>query len=328
VFRRDEYREGDTQPDTVGDTPTRSMGSGTVKFYMSDERNAIGDFEHLNVTVTVVSFHAADGGEDAEDETGTAETDPEEPTTPGPESTLESLTDAPESVADAEADEWVLREVNETAVDLTELQGDNATLLSRMTLPNGTHDRVRLHINDVNGTLAGSEQVIPKLSSERLRLDSRFTVGDGEGVDFVYDTTVFEAGNSGKYILKPIASESKTDVPIRAVDEPDDTSDGDEPRLDARFVGTVKRGANATIAVTSEGQSADDATVTVGDETYRTGEHGTVTVVPSDVAEVEFGGAETKLAWTLGDSAQSVADSADGPTERVGGDAESGSDDG
>ncbi len=46
-----------------------TSGTGTVNFYMSDEKNAIDDFQSLNVTVEVVSFKRADAGDDDDDDT-------------------------------------------------------------------------------------------------------------------------------------------------------------------------------------------------------------------------------------------------------------------
>ncbi|MEF8842569.1 MAG: hypothetical protein V5A62_13240 [Haloarculaceae archaeon] len=43
------------------------------------------------------------------------------------------------------------------------------------------------------------------------------TLKSGEEVDFVFDATVFDAGKPGRYVLKPVASESGTDVPIREI---------------------------------------------------------------------------------------------------------------
>jgi hypothetical protein len=61
-------------------TPTEGMqamtsGTGTVNFYMSDEKNAIDDFQSLNVTVEVVSFKRADAGDDDDDEDEESETE-------------------------------------------------------------------------------------------------------------------------------------------------------------------------------------------------------------------------------------------------------------
>jgi hypothetical protein len=294
---------GDATP-TAG-TQAMTGGTGTINFYVSDETNAIGDFESLNVTIEAVSFQRADAGDDSETEE--TETEARETAEPEAEPDDENATETPEPTetpgADAEAeseDGWVTRDVNETTVDLTELRGENATMLSRMDVPNGTYTQVRLHVSEVNGTLEDGSTVNVKLPSNRLKLNSEFTVGDGEEVDFVYDATVFEAGNSGKYILKPVASESGTDVPIKSVDR-DDEGEGD---LGARFVGQVERGQAATVKVTSQGGPVSGATVEVDDREYQTGIDGTVMFdVPADAeelaVEIEFGDGEAELKRTF-----------------------------
>jgi hypothetical protein len=296
-----------------------------VNFYVSDERNAIGDFEHLNVTVETVSFRrmggdgnetfeAASEGDDGNGTTGPTET---------PESTETPDEDAADDDGEGEADagegengddgegdgEWITREVNATTVDLTELQGENATMLSRFDLPNGTYTGVRLHVAEVNGTLTSGEDVRVKLPSQRLKLKERFAVGDGEEVDFVFDATVFEAGKSGKYILKPVASESGTDVPIREVER----DGGREGRLGVRFLGSVRPGEAATVKVTRDGEPVSGATVEVGERTYRTGSDGTVMFdVPGDAEELEVeiaaGDAEAELKRTFGGGGSDDAD--------------------
>jgi len=303
-----------------------------VNFYVSDERNAIGDFEHLNVTVERVSFRRVgdDGEGDGEpgtsDPTGTPDDEgdrdeaedegenggetvtPESGETPEPTEAPDAGEDSDGEENDGEEEdseegdgEWVTREVNATTVDLTELQGENATMLSRFDLPNGTYTAVRLHVAEVDGTLTSGEAVNVKLPSERLRLKERFTVGDGEEVDFVFDATVFEAGESGKYIVKPVASQSGTDVPIREVTR----DDGREGSLGARFLGTVRPGEATTVKITSDGRPVTGAVVEVGDRTYETGSDGTVMFdVPADAEElevaVEYGEAEAELKRTFG----------------------------
>jgi hypothetical protein len=49
-----------------------------------------------------------------------------------------------------------------------------------------------------------------KLPSERLQISKPFEVTSDSMVSFVYDITVVEAGKSGKYILKPQAGQSGT----------------------------------------------------------------------------------------------------------------------
>jgi hypothetical protein len=285
----------DATPTTPITDGTSGTGSGTVNFYVSDERNAIGDFEHLNVTVERVSFGRIDDDGEGDDETVT----PESGETPEPTETPDE--EGEEGDGEEGDGEWITREVNATTVDLTELQGENATMLSRFDLPNGTYTQVRLHVTEVDGTLTSGEDVRVKLPSERLRLNERFVVGDGEEVDFVFDATVFEAGQSGKYVLKPVASESGTDVPIREVVR----EDGREGSLGARFLGPVRPGEAVTVRITSDGRPVTGAIVEVGDRTYETGSDGTVMFdVPADVEElevgVEAGGAEAELKRTFG----------------------------
>lgn len=256
---------------TGTEQPSASMDGGQVNFYVSDERNAIDDFEHLNVTVTKIGFHR--GGEN-----GT----------------------------------WVERDVDDATVDLTELQGENATLVDSYDLPNGTYTKVFLYVGEANGTLnATDEETNVKLPSEKLQLNKQFVVENGSEVDFVFDVTVVKAGNSGKYVLKPVVGESGTDVPIRKVGGEDEADgEGDEAATDgltATFVGNVTRGENATVHVIRDGEPVENATVFVnGEEAGTTGADGefgfpvdenatelTVRVVEGDgeaELEVEFEG--------------------------------------
>jgi hypothetical protein len=361
-------------------TADESSESGTVQFYVSDERNAIDQFEHLNVTVTSVGFAEVDA--DAGDETE-REVDNESEGglavalvgnfTPGENATVRATyegdaaanvtadvetgdrdvtvqTDAngtatvmvPENATefDVEAEtaengtyggseaefsvevesesdddgetEWIERDVDNRSVDLTELQGANATALGNLSVPEGDYEKVFVHVDEVNGTLKTGEEVNVKLPSQKLQLNEEFTVGSEQNVDFVFDITVFDAGNSGKYILKPVASESGIDVPIVDVDE--------EGELDVSVVGDAAAGGNATVQVTRGGEPVENATVEVDDgETVRTGVNGTATVeVPDDdefelEASYEVGDdeAEGELELEFGESESDEQDDSD-----------------
>ena len=345
--------------------------TGTVNMYISDEQNAIEDFEHLNVTITRVGMKPAgeetDDGEDADDdsdaddgdvnstdtddgtetttdtnttesvETGTGTPDAQDGSDAEDESDGETESDvddaeeaepddADEAAADADddsddSDEWVEYAVDNRTVDLTELKGANATKLSSLNVSNGTYDKVFVYVSEVNGTLNdGSDQRV-KLPSGKLQLTSEFTVGDGEAVDFVFDITAVKAGNSGKYILKPVISESGTDVEIDDVDERDDDDDerdddgerGADERdadrnveLNATFDDDVAAGENATLRVSSDGDPVDGASVFVDDERVGTTDaNGTYVIqVPDGAEELEVAvtheGAETDLEVEVG----------------------------
>lgn len=146
----------------------------------------------------------ADESESAEDDEGRAEDD-------GSESAASADDDSEDDEGEGR---WITREVNGTSIDLTELQGANATLLENFSVPAGEYTQVRMVVGEINATLTdGSDQRV-KLPSGRLKLTKPFTLGPDSSVDFVFDITVRKAGNSGKYVLRPVAGESGTDQEI------------------------------------------------------------------------------------------------------------------
>jgi len=280
--------------------------SGTVNFYVSDRPNDMDDFEHLNVTVTTVRFHLvepAGNGSDSVNGTATPTAAPNgtatvtaTPTVAADEAENRSEDepveeddrdgDAGDRDDDGEDGRWVVREVPATTVDLTRLRGANATLVDRFDLPAGEYEQVVLDVSETSGTLTDGSSTEVKLPSERLKLDQEFAVGNGEAVDFVYDVTVHRAGNSGKYILRPVASESGTEIPIERVD---DDGDDEDDRLRVRFTDPVSPGENATVRVTERGDAVADATVSVDGATDgTTNADGEFTfAVRADAEEVE-----------------------------------------
>lgn len=220
--------------------------------------------------------------------------------------------------------QWVTEDVNDTTVDLTGLQGANATKLDVLEVPPSTYDKVFIYVGDINATLKNGEQVRVKLPSERLQVNERFTVGDDDAIDFVFDVSVFEAGKSGKYILKPVVSQTGTGdkVEIDPVDgadvnktkdaEANKNEDGDEnneaadgeggeerkgeenetapEKLAANLRGPVKPGQTVTVAVAQEGNPVANATVVVNEERVGTTDgDGTLEIeVPTDTEEIEI----------------------------------------
>jgi hypothetical protein len=258
---------------------------GRVNFYVSDERNAISQFERLEVTVTKVGLARAtsSAGSDA-----TAATNGTDATAAG---TGTASANGTAATPNTSAEEWTTYDVENRTVDLTELRGANATKLSTFEVPNGSYEAVSLSISDVDATLKSGAEADVKLPSERLRLNSQFVVGADESVDFVFDVTAFEAGNSGRYVLKPVVSESGTDVEIdpapNATVSASAAADasvtaGESENASTRLNVTVENvtdGGNATLVVTREGDAVADATVTAdGDVVGRTDASGRVAV--------------------------------------------------
>jgi hypothetical protein len=277
--------------------------AGTVNFYVSDQPNDMDDFAHLNVTITTVRFHLVDAAANGS-AAGAGNASTVTPADATATATPANGTDAEADDEDGADDEnerddeemddedgdgdgrWVTRDVNATSVDLSQLRGANATLLEQFDLPAGEYDTVHMAVSDVEGTLTNGDDQRVKLPSDKLKLTTAFTVENGSEVDFVYDVSVHKAGNSGKYILKPVVSESGTEVPIERVD---DDGDDEDRSIDASFAGNVSAGENATLAVTENGSAVANATVYVdGEAVGATDADGELVVaVSSDAEELE-----------------------------------------
>jgi hypothetical protein len=320
-----------------GGAATTDDGTGTVTLYVSDQPGAMGDFEHLNVTIDRVAYHQVNASGSAPDdapagnETDTNVTDADDEA----EADAEERDDGGDGAEDEKGPGWHTYDVENRTVDLTELQGENATAVGQQRLPNGTYDKVFLYVSETNGTLTDGSSTRVKLPSGKLQLTEQFTVGNNESVDFVFDATVVKAGNSGKYVLTPVVSESGTDVPIKEVAEDEDSG------LGARFVGSVDRGAAATVKVTQRGQPVAGATVETDEGEYTTAGDGTVTFdVPADAeaveVEVAYEDGEVELTRTFpkaadeadgGDAGGQDSSGDDGADDSEGGDADDGGDD-
>lgn len=322
---------GDATPES-GATTTEAAADdtddGTVRMYLSDERNAIDQFEHLNVTVTAVSFKSAEAEAEAD-----AEADAEASANASPEADGENGTVEANVSGDVEADAsaeagWRTHAVDERSVDLTRLQGENATRLGNLSVASGEYAAVRLEVTEVEGTLNSGERVNVKLPSNGLALTEAFTVGADDETAFVFDATVFEAGGSGKYILKPVASESGTEQSIRLVDDgaagASAAVEGGANASDTEANGNTSVGVNVTaganasddlavevvetslsgvvVAITDAGEPVTGATVAVnGEVAGETDADGRVTVpLPEDpVADVTVDTGEATLETTI-----------------------------
>lgn len=227
---------------TETETATATEGAASLDFYLSDEENDIGDFDSLEVTITKIGVHRSGNGSGG-------------------------------------GGEWIERKLNGTTADLTELQGANATLLDSFDVPSGEYDKVFVYVSAVNGTLTDGSSANVKLPSGKLQLTKPFTLSANSSVEFVFDITVVKAGNSGKYILKPVVGQSGTSDEVE-IDKQDDEKDANESDanetdaddetetadLNATFVGNVTTGANATVSVTQNGSAVANATVVVEQE--------------------------------------------------------------
>ncbi len=132
------------------------VAQANFRLLLSDQENAIGDFEKLEVTITSIGMLRA-----------------------GEEGGWEKI-ELEESVA----------------LDLTRLQGLNAQEIWGGVIPEGQYIQVYIYIEDAVGTLENGETVDVIIPSGNIQISKPFVVGTSDSVvNFVYDITVVAAGN-------------------------------------------------------------------------------------------------------------------------------------
>lgn len=199
-----------------GGAPAPVFAQPNFRLLISDEANAIGDFDHLNVTITSIRVHSAS------------------------------------------PDNWTDLEPAVSEVDLVGLQELNATEIWSGNLTEGLYTMVFLDVGSVIGTLNSSgEQVNVTAPSGTLKINKPFVVTSGSQTTFVFDIAVVSAGESGKYILKPVIGQSGAGQPFHLVGEGELTLQVVE--------GDVTPGGNITVLVTLDGDPVEGALVAVND---------------------------------------------------------------
>jgi hypothetical protein len=149
---------------------TPAENESNFRILVSDEVNAIEEFQSLNVTISHIGVHQSGGSG---------------------------------NWTEYDLDQAV-------TVDLTELQGVKATEIWNFELEQGTYTKVFIYVDNVTGVLKDNPEgaASVKLPGGKLQISKSFDVAEDGMTDFIFDITVIKAGNSGKYILKPQVAES------------------------------------------------------------------------------------------------------------------------
>jgi hypothetical protein len=237
---------------------------------ISDEVNAIGDFEHLYVTIS--SIGVQQGGESGMWHVLDPEPDPDGDGIDG--------------------------------LDLKPLTGPNAIAIWSGTLPEGEYTKVFIYVDSIKGILNGGTEIEMKLPSNKLQISKPFTISDSV-VDFVYDITVVKAGKSGKYILKPQIAESGAEqkfneLKSKAGEKPEETGEP-EGELELRLHGEPGPGAEVVLLVADDGTPVEGASVTLnGEEVGTTDAEGQLVIMLPDTP------GEIKIEAKLGDKSGEI----------------------
>lgn len=178
-MNRREYLKSTAGIATAGIFPLAGcMGSGgstgTFATFVSDQPGDIADFESCIVTISEIRIKPVDG-------------------------------------------EVVTKSVDDAKADLVELQGDKQQLVDESELEADEYAYVHLDVSNVEATLDGGDEANVDTAGDAGLKFETFTV-DGEQMDtfeirseettsFTADFMPVKQGQSGGYVLKPVADE-------------------------------------------------------------------------------------------------------------------------
>lgn len=220
----DDDDDADTTPTSTPEAET----AGRFRLLISDQPVAIDDFDSLTVTLDearVFGEEAADPEPTPTPDEPTPTPTPDEPTPtptpdePTPTPTPDEPTPTPtpnETPTDgatgldsdnAEQRGYFMLDLEDAAVDLTEVVGDRAIEVFDGELAPGRYTKIELYPSDVEGIVDG-EGVTVHVPSDRLQLTKPFELGPDETVGFVFDINVVRRGQNDEYNLTPVIGES------------------------------------------------------------------------------------------------------------------------
>ena len=239
-----------TQPATA---PSPATG-GNFRLLISDEKNAIGDFESLIVTISSVGVHKA--GENG----GWLEVSPatEE---------LDLVTLQGDNAQEIWSENLTAGQYTNVFIYVSDIEA---------VLSNGVSDNATPEV---------------KLPSDKFHINTNFSIPEDSPVSFVFDISVVATGNDKNgvsYILKPVISQSGHNQEFTEVKSRE--RERERENLDLELEGDVAPGETVTLLVTFNGEPVVGATVEVnGEEIGETGDDGTISfTIPEDADELDI----------------------------------------
>jgi hypothetical protein len=232
-----------TQPSQSPTLPgPQPSATGNFVFLISDEVNAIGDFESLAISISRIGLQSADD----------------------PRQWIEFTPEPGSEVA-----------------ELTQLQGEDSQEVWKGYIPAGRYTKVFIEVSNIAGVLWEGELEEIRLPSNRLQISKPFDITSTEVTNFVYDITVVTAGKSGQYILKPQIAQSGADQPFKKVvpeGKPDKSGaqnktgkPEEQTQLDLEIIeGELLPGESIVLLVTFEGEPVEKAAVAINRELVET----------------------------------------------------------
>lgn len=176
---------------------------GTLAASVSDQPADIEDFESCIVTIAGIWVASADGDG--------------------------SATEATESTGTEDGDRRYIEFEESQTADLVDLQGEASQSLGEWELEVGSYEYLQLDVTGVDGTLDdGSQADVRTPGNAPLQFNTTFEIRENQRTHFTADFTPVRQGNTGRYIIQPVASETTVTYGTEANDgtasEGDDTA--------------------------------------------------------------------------------------------------------
>lgn len=100
-------------------------------------------------------------------------------------------------------------DIDDTEVDLVELQGGESASIGTVDLETGEYEFLQLTVGEVVEAVltAGGEATVTTPGDAPLKFETAFDIRAGETTTFVADFTPVKQGGTGRYVLQPVADE-------------------------------------------------------------------------------------------------------------------------
>lgn len=102
-------------------------------------------------------------------------------------------------------------DIDDTEVDLVELQGGSSASIGTTDLESGDYEFLQLTVGDVVEAVlkTGGDATVTTPGEAPLKFEKAFEIRAGQTTTFVADFTPVKQGRTGRYVLKPVADEVK-----------------------------------------------------------------------------------------------------------------------
>jgi len=187
-----------------------SAATGTLATQVTDQPGDISDFESCTVTIQGIwlkprgddADEGADNGTDEDSEVNDTDGD-----TPAGGTVTTGPADGGEETAVDESEGREYHEFDEAQeADLVQLQDGTTALLDERELEAREYAFLQLDVTGVEGVLAdGGEAEVDTPGNAPLQFTQPFEIREGQTTTFTGDFTPVRRGQTGRYLLQPVA---------------------------------------------------------------------------------------------------------------------------